>query len=90
VDRQQDIDDPQSRREKFGLLRLACYGRVDKGLSGPVSSRRWQLDVPPELIAGRGRIAAEFFDVRGTCGPTGRKPRTVGCGRGPGIDEIAG
>ncbi|WP_425752873.1 recombinase family protein [Micromonospora sp. DT47] len=28
-----------------------------------MSSRRWQLDVATELIAGRGRIVVEFFDV---------------------------
>jgi site-specific DNA recombinase len=29
----------------------------------PVSSRRWQFDFAAELVAGRGRIVAQYFDV---------------------------
>ncbi|MGC5021362.1 recombinase family protein [Micromonospora sp. DT47] len=44
--------------------RFAFYGRVStRDYQDPVSSRRWQLDVATELIAGRGRIVVEFFDV---------------------------
>jgi site-specific DNA recombinase len=28
-----------------------------------VSSRRWQYDFAAELVAGRGRIVAQYFDV---------------------------
>ncbi|WP_422769004.1 recombinase family protein [Plantactinospora sp. WMMC1484] len=58
---------PRVRRRGSGTgagLRFAFYGRVStKDYQDPVSSRRWQLDVATELIAGRGRIVAQFFDV---------------------------
>lgn len=45
-------------------LRFAFYGRVStEDYQDPVSSRRWQFDLATELVAGRGRIGAEFFDV---------------------------
>ncbi len=47
-----------------GGLRFAFYGRVStKDYQDPVSSRRWQYDFAVELMAGRGRIVAEYFDV---------------------------
>lgn len=58
------------RRSRGGVkdgLRFAFYGRVStKDYQDPVSSRRWQLDVATELIAGRGWIVAEFFDIGST------------------------
>jgi len=48
----------------LGGLRFAFYGRVStRDHQDPVSSQRWQLDVATDLIAGRGRIVVEFFDV---------------------------
>lgn len=45
-------------------LRFAFYGRVSTGdYQDPVSSRRWQFDFASELVAGHGRIVAEYFDV---------------------------
>jgi DNA invertase Pin-like site-specific DNA recombinase len=45
-------------------LRFAFYGRVStEDYQDPVSSRRWQFDFAAELVAGRGRIAAQYFDV---------------------------
>jgi DNA invertase Pin-like site-specific DNA recombinase len=45
-------------------LRFAFYGRVStRDYQDPVSSRRWQFDFATELVAGHGRITAEFFDV---------------------------
>jgi DNA invertase Pin-like site-specific DNA recombinase len=45
-------------------LRFAFYGRVSTAdYQDPSSSRRWQLDVATELVAGRGRVVAEFFDI---------------------------
>ncbi len=45
-------------------LRFAFYGRVStKDYQDPVSSRRWQFDFATELVAGHGRITAQFFDV---------------------------
>ena len=45
-------------------LPFAFYGRMSTGeYQDPVSSRAWQLDSARQVIAGRGRIVAEFFDV---------------------------
>ena len=45
-------------------LRFAFYGRVStEDYQDPVSSRRWQVDFAAELVAGRGRIVAQYFDV---------------------------
>jgi hypothetical protein len=41
------------------VLRADFDGRV----SGPVSSRAWQVEAAGRVIAGRGQIVAEFFDV---------------------------
>ena len=45
-------------------LGFAFYGRVStEDYQDPVSSRRWQFDFAAELVAGHGRIVAQFFDV---------------------------
>jgi hypothetical protein len=45
-------------------LRFAFYGRVStQDYQDPVSSRRWQFDFATELVAGRGRVVAHFFDI---------------------------
>jgi len=52
-------------------VRFAFYGRVStEGFQDRSSSRRWQRDSAMELIRGRGRIVAEYFDV----GCTRRQP----------------
>jgi DNA invertase Pin-like site-specific DNA recombinase len=45
-------------------LRFAFYGRVStEEYQDQASSARWQLDFANELVAGRGRIVAQFFDT---------------------------
>ncbi len=45
-------------------LRFAFYGRVStEDYQDPVSSRWWQYDFAAGLVAGHGRITAQFFDV---------------------------
>jgi len=45
-------------------LRFAFYGRVStEDYQDPVSSRVRQRDQAGALLAGHGRIVAEFFDV---------------------------
>jgi hypothetical protein len=47
-----------------GRLRFAFYGRVStEDYPDPVSSRLRQRDQVGALVAGHGRIVAEFFDV---------------------------
>ncbi|GFJ87834.1 recombinase family protein [Phytohabitans rumicis] len=47
-----------------GGIRFAFYGRIStEDWQDPGSSGRWQRDFAEELIAGRGVIVAEFFDV---------------------------
>jgi site-specific DNA recombinase len=47
-----------------GGLRFAFYGRIStEDFQDRLSSARWQRDFACEVIAGRGRIVAEFFDV---------------------------
>ena len=47
-----------------GGLRFAFYGRVStEDWQDPVTSRARQRDQAAALVAGHGRIAAEFFDV---------------------------
>ena len=47
-----------------GGLRFAFYGRVStKEFQDRTSSCYWQREVADDLIAGRGSIVAEFFDV---------------------------
>ncbi|MEO3788405.1 hypothetical protein ABGB12_34180 [Actinocorallia sp. B10E7] len=51
-------------RERGGL-RFAFYGRVStEGYQDPVTSRARQHGQAEALVAGFGRIVAEFFDVR--------------------------
>ncbi|WP_205717907.1 recombinase family protein [Actinomadura soli] len=46
------------------MVRFAFLGRVStEDLQDPVESRRWQLSRAERLVASRGRIVAEFFDV---------------------------
>jgi site-specific DNA recombinase len=58
------------RARKHGVVdaavgvRFAFYGRMStEDYQDRVSSLRWQLDFARELVAGRGRIVAQFFDV---------------------------
>jgi site-specific DNA recombinase len=47
-----------------GALRFAFYGRISTGdYQDATSSRAWQLDSGRQVIASRGRIVEEFFDV---------------------------
>ena len=47
-----------------GLLRFAFYGRVStEDHQDPVTSRARQREQAAALVAGHGRIVAEFFDV---------------------------
>jgi site-specific DNA recombinase len=49
---------------RHGGLRFAFYGRVStEDWQDPVTSRTRQHDQAGALIAGRGRIVAEFFDA---------------------------
>lgn len=57
--RRTKADDPQRR-----ALRFAFYGRVStEDHQDPATSRAWQLLQAQSLIAGHGRIVAEFFDI---------------------------
>jgi hypothetical protein len=45
-------------------VRFAFYGRISTSeYQDPVSSRAWQIESAQRVIAGRGRIVAEFFDA---------------------------
>ncbi|MDT5029442.1 MAG: site-specific recombinase [Micromonosporaceae bacterium] len=47
-----------------GSLRFAFYGRTStSGFQDRVSSQQWQVESAWDLIAGRGVVVAEFFDV---------------------------
>jgi hypothetical protein len=47
-----------------GGLRFAFYGRVStKEFQDRTSSCYWQREVANDLVAGRGSIVSEFFDV---------------------------
>jgi site-specific DNA recombinase len=47
-----------------GELRVAFYDRISTGeYQDAASSRAWQLDSARQVIAGRGRIVVEYFDV---------------------------
>ena len=47
-----------------GGLRFAFYGRVStEDYQDPVTSLARQRDQAVALVAGRGRIVAEFFDI---------------------------
>ena len=62
-----------------GRLRFAFYGRVStEDWQDPVTSRARQLQQAAMLVAGRGVIVAEFFDVgesRTWRGRAARRPR---------------
>ena len=48
----------------LGRLRFAFYGRVStEDWQDPVTSRARQRDQAAALVAGHGRIVAEFFDT---------------------------
>ena len=52
------------RRRAGGVLRFAFYGRVStEDWQDPVTSRARQLAQAAALVAGHGRIVAEFFDA---------------------------
>lgn len=54
---------PRQRTTSAGLLRFAFYGRDStEDFQDRLSSSQWQRDFAEDLIAGRGSIAAEFFD----------------------------
>ena len=66
-------------------LRFAFYGRVStEDYQDPMTSRARQRDQATALVAGHGRIMAEFFDVGQSrtlawAPPAGRSP---GCRTG--------
>src|SRR5438034_10224179 len=72
-----------------GCLRFAFYGRVStEDRQDPATSRARQLQQAMMLIAGRGVIAAEFFDTRESralpwARPAGRRPGRAARGSGP-------
>jgi hypothetical protein len=54
----------RAARQDQGGLRFAFYGRVStEDWQDPVTSRARQRDQAAALVAGRGRIVAEFFDT---------------------------
>jgi hypothetical protein len=66
-------------RSAPGGLRFAFYGRISTvEYQDPVSSWAWQVEVAGRVIAGRGRIVAEYFDV-GTSRslPWARRPQAA-------------
>jgi hypothetical protein len=45
-------------------VRFAFYGRISTAeFQDTWSSREWQRDCAADVVAGRGRIVVEFFDV---------------------------
>lgn len=62
-----------------GGLRFAFYGRISTlEYQDPVSSRAWQVEAAGRVIAGRGRIVAEFFDVATSRSlPWARRPQAA-------------
>jgi site-specific DNA recombinase len=54
----------RSAEPRTGRLRFAFYGRVStEDYQDPVTSRARQRDQAAMLVAGRGRIVAEYFDA---------------------------
>src|SRR5689334_3375302 len=54
----------RAARRSHGGLRFAFYGRVStEDWQDPVTSRARQRDQAAALVAGHGRIVAEFFDT---------------------------
>jgi hypothetical protein len=69
----------RSPQPRPGGLRFAFYRRISTvEYQDPVSSRAWQLEAAGRVVAGRGRIVAEFFDV-GTSRslPWARRPQAA-------------
>ncbi len=62
-----------------GGVRFAFYGRISTvEYQDPVSSRAWQIESAGQVIAGRGRIVAEFFDVGASRSlPWARRPQAA-------------
>jgi len=47
-----------------GTLRFAFYGRISTDeYQDAASSRAWQLDSARRVVAGRGRVVGQYFDV---------------------------
>jgi hypothetical protein len=45
-------------------VRFAFYGRTSTAdYQDPVSSRAWQVEIAKSVIAERGEVVVEFFDV---------------------------
>lgn len=62
--RVEDAAGPSSRQGGRGRVEVRVLRPgATEDYQDPVSSRRWQFDLAPELMAGRGRIVAEFFDI---------------------------
>jgi site-specific DNA recombinase len=66
-------------RLRRGGLRLAFYGRVStEDHQDPVASRARQHDLAVALVAGHGRIVAEYFDVgQSRVLPWARRPQAA-------------
>jgi hypothetical protein len=55
---------PAAERGQSGGVRFAFYGRTSTvEYQDPVSSAAWQREAAEGVVAGRGRIVAEFFDI---------------------------
>jgi hypothetical protein len=69
----------QKGKPERGLLRFAFYGRVStEDWQDPESSRARQLQQAVMLVAGRGVIAAEFFDAgESRVLPWARRPQSA-------------
>ena len=69
---------PNGKPER-GLPRFAFYGRVStEDWQDPVTSRARQLQQAVMLVAGRGLIAAEFFDAgESRTLPWARRPQSA-------------
>ena len=70
---------PLGRGAGPGCLRFAFYGRVStEDWQDPVTSRARQLQQAIMLVAGRGVIAAEFFDTgQSRALPWARRPQAA-------------
>jgi hypothetical protein len=85
----------------LGGLRFAFYGRVStEDWQDPVTSRARQRDQAAGLVAGHGRIVAEFFDTgysrtlawarRPRAGDRRPRPETPGSERHPVLSPAPG
>jgi site-specific DNA recombinase len=70
---------PRKGMQGRGCLRFAFYGRVStEDWQDPVTSRARQLQQAIMLVAGRGTIAAEFFDTgQSRALPWARRPQAA-------------